>query len=293
VARGTQHRKRRPRPNARPATAVAAPAKRRKQKPPQWQEQLFFARLRVHAKWMFVVLAAVFAIGFVVFGVGSGSTGVSSALQNAFNFGGGGGTSVSALEKKVSKHPQNANAWRDLATAYEQKHRTQDAINALERYSALRPKDISGLQDLAVQYQQQAQTYYAQAQAAEAQAQIANPSATFAPPASTKFGQIFNSPTGLKSPITSVTAQAATSAAQSAIQQLSAAAAQEEATYKKIAKLSPNDASTQIQLGQAAQAANDTPTAIAAYRRFLKLAPDDPQAGQVRSILKQLAPAKK
>lgn len=242
---------------------------------------------------MFVLLALVFAVGFVVFGVGSGSTGVSSALQNAFNFGGGGGTSISGLEKKVAKHPQDANAWRDLATAYEQKHRTSDAITALERYSALRPKDVSGLQDLAVQYQQQAQVYYQQAQDAESQAQLANPASTFQPPANTPFGQVYNSPSGLKDPISSVTAQAATSAAQTAIQQLNSVASSEEATYKKIAKLTPNDASTQIQLGQAAQAANDTATAIAAYKKFLKLAPTDPQAGQVRSILKQLEPPQK
>ena len=37
---------------------------------------------------MFVLLAVAFALGFVIFGVGSGSTGISDALQNAFNFGG-------------------------------------------------------------------------------------------------------------------------------------------------------------------------------------------------------------
>ena len=69
MARGTQHRKRRPAQNAR-ASSVAAPP--HKQRPPQWQEELFFQRLRNHAKWMFVLLALVFALGFVFFGVGSG-----------------------------------------------------------------------------------------------------------------------------------------------------------------------------------------------------------------------------
>ena len=92
VARGTQHRKRRPAQNAR-SSSVAAPP--HKQKPPQWQEELFFQRLRDHAKWAFVLLAVVFALGFVFFGVGSGSTGISDALQNAFNFGNKGGSSIS------------------------------------------------------------------------------------------------------------------------------------------------------------------------------------------------------
>ncbi|HEX7526924.1 MAG TPA: amidohydrolase family protein, partial [Gaiellaceae bacterium] len=147
MARGTQHRKRRPAQNAR-ASAVAAPP--HKQRPPQWQEELFFQRLRNHAKWMFVLLALVFALGFVFFGVGSGSTGISDALQNAFNFGNKGGTSISKLQNKVDKHPQDATAWRDLATALEQKQRTQEAVTALERYTTLRPKDQGALAERGV-----------------------------------------------------------------------------------------------------------------------------------------------
>src|SRR5205807_8138263 len=94
VARGTQHRKRRPAANAR-AAAVAAP---KRQKPPQWQEQLFFQRLRNHAKWAYVGLAVAFMLGFVLLGVGSGSTGISDVLQNAFHFGSHGGTSISKLQ---------------------------------------------------------------------------------------------------------------------------------------------------------------------------------------------------
>ena len=83
VARGTQHRKRRTGPNARkPATAPSVAATR-KQRPPEWQEQLFFQRLRVHAKWAFVLLALVFGLGFVFLGIGSGSNGITDALQNA------------------------------------------------------------------------------------------------------------------------------------------------------------------------------------------------------------------
>ena len=48
------------------------------------------------------------------------------------------------------------------------------------------------------------------------------------------------------------------------------------------------DPSLQLQLAQAAESANDTPTAVAAYKKFLKLAPDDPSAGLIRQRLKQL-----
>jgi predicted TPR repeat methyltransferase len=44
----------------------------------------------------------------------------------------------------------------------------------------------------------------------------------------------------------------------------------------------------QFQLAQAGEAASDTATAIAAYKAFLKLAPDDPTAPAIRARLKQL-----
>ncbi|HZT17222.1 MAG TPA: hypothetical protein VFA19_14890 [Gaiellaceae bacterium] len=293
MARGTQHRKRRPRPHARTAAVVAEPKaaarpKPRKQKPPEWQEQLFFSRLRVHAKWMFVLLAAVFAVGFVVFGVGSGSTGISNALQNAFNFGGGGGPSISGLRAKANAHPQNASGWRDLATAYEEKHQTANAVTALERYTRLRPKDASALQELASQYSTLAGTYSTEAQDAQAAAQTAEPGSTFAPPPTTALGKAFSSTALLRDPISASLSQDATTRESQAFQKLNQVEARAESTYRRLAKLDPNDASTQVQLGQSAQAANDTKTAIAAYERFLKLAPSDPLAPQVRAVLKQL-----
>ena len=74
------------------------------------------------------------------------------ALQNAFNFGGSGGTSISSLQSKVAKNPNSAADWRDLATAYEQKQRTSDAVTALEHLTALHPKDTNALAELASQY---------------------------------------------------------------------------------------------------------------------------------------------
>jgi Flp pilus assembly protein TadD len=243
---------------------------------------------------MFVVLAAVFAIGFVVFGVGSGSTGISSALQNAFDFGGGGGgPSISSLERGAAKHPNEAKAWRDLATAYEQKHRTSDAVTALERYTALRPKDQSALQELGVQYGTLVTNYQTDLQNAEIAAETADPASTFAPPSTTPLGRAFGSTTALRDPISAALADQASAKANTLLQQLTNVEGKAESTYRRLAKLSPDDASTQIQLGQAAQTAGDTKTAVAAYRKFLKLAPDDPLAPQVRAVLKQLAPAKK
>ena len=61
-----------------------------------------------------------------------------------------------------------------------------------------------------------------------------------------------------------------------------------EGVYKKLAKLSPEDAITQYSLALAASDSGDTKTAIAAYKAFLKLAPSDSQAPTARAALKQL-----
>ena len=58
--------------------------------------------------------------------------------------------------------------------------------------------------------------------------------------------------------------------------------------YKSLAKINPKDATTQLSLATAATDANDTTTAIAAYKAFLKLAPNDSQAPTARKTLKQL-----
>ena len=60
------------------------------------------------------------------------------------------------------------------------------------------------------------------------------------------------------------------------------------ALYRRIADASPNDPSVQLELAQAAEGANDAATAIQAYEKFLRLAPEDPTAPEVRRILKDL-----
>jgi cytochrome c-type biogenesis protein CcmH/NrfG len=288
VARGTQHRKRRPAQNARAQAVTAAPPRR--QKPPQWQEELFFQRLRNHAKGIFVLLAIVFALSFVFLGVGSGSTGITDALQNAFSFGStGGGTSISKLQSDTVKHPQSATAWRNLATAFEQKQKTQQAVDALQRYIALRPKDQSALAEVAAQYATLATTYsndYATAQ--QQMAEEESPAAEFAPPSTTPFGKAFADPTALKDPISAAVATLAATTQQTAYSNYQNAQLNAEGAYKKLVALNPSDATSQVQLGQAAQAAQDVPTAIAAFKAFLKLAPTDPLTPQVKSALKTL-----
>ena len=64
--------------------------------------------------------------------------------------------------------------------------------------------------------------------------------------------------------------------------------AQEAEVYRRLTTLVPDDPLLHLQLGQASQFAGDTNRAIAAYKRFLALAPDDPNAPVVRDELKRL-----
>jgi cytochrome c-type biogenesis protein CcmH/NrfG len=244
----------------------------------------------VHAKWAFVLLALVFGLGFVFLGIGSGSNGITDALQQAFNFGhASSGTSISSLEHKTQKQPKNAQAWRDLATAYETKQRTSDAITALQHYVALRPKDTSALTELGSQYSNQAQTYATDYQIAVA-AGLNQGSAgdAFAPPSTSPLGKAFNDPKILEDPIANAVQTAAVTKEQSALSSYQTAQQDAMSAYQRLVGITPNDPNAQLQLGQAAQAAQNTQVAIAAYDNFLRLAPHDPLASQVKTQLTTL-----
>jgi tetratricopeptide (TPR) repeat protein len=288
VARGTQHRKRRPQTNARVATPPApAKPKAKRVKHERWEDQLFFSRLRVHAKWMFVFLALVFGVGFVIFGVGSGSTGISDVLQNFFKGNSSSGASASALRKKAEQHPNQAKPWRDLATKLEADGKFGDAIDPLKHYTALRPKDETALEELASVYlravSDEQQAYFD----ARARWQILAPTPPALPDAKSPLGKALSSLTNpIESAVTSVVGSQATAASTKYSTYETAAVD----TYKQLAKLSPKDATTQLRLAQVAEGAQDKATAIAAYRRFLQLAPDDPLAKSAKKALKRLEP---
>ena len=238
----------------------------------------------------------VFGLGFVFLGIGSGSNGITNALQDAFHFGNNSSTgpSISSLESKTQKHPYDAQAWRDLATAYETKQRTDDAITALSQYVVLKPKDTDALSELAGQYNTQAQNYATQYTNLQQQIETQTPaSQVFAPASTTPLGKAFSNPDALQDPISNAVQTLLQTQESTAYSSYTQALSQAESTYQKLVKVTPNDPNAQIQLGQAAQNAQDTAVAIAAYTKFLKLAPHDPLAGQVKAQLKTLKASSK
>jgi len=244
-----------------------------------------------------VLLALVFGLGFVFLGIGSGSNGITDALQNAFNFGkSAGGPSISNLERKTQKDPLDAKAWRDLATAYETKQRTNDAIVALAQYTGLRPKDGDALAELANEYNQQANQYAADYQSSlQAAAVLTPPLAAFPPSSTSPFGKALNDPKALQDPISATLRGEAQATQQTALTNYQTAVKNAEGAYQKLAKLTPKDANAQFQLAQAADNAGDTKVALAAYRSVVKLVPlkTDPLRTDAEARIKALSPPAK
>jgi cytochrome c-type biogenesis protein CcmH/NrfG len=222
-----------------------------------------------------------------VLGVGSGNSALNDLFQNAFG-NGSSTSSVSKLQEETRKHPTDANAFRELATALETKKRTAEAITALERYTALRPKDTDGLQELAGQYQQRATDLSSQIQSAQAEAQLV-PRTNFLPAPSTPFGKAYSDTSGLGDPIEQAVTSLVDTKTRDLAGEYQSVQAQAVSTYKKLAALDPADAQMQFLLADTALQANDAVTAKAAFERYLKLAPDGPDAQRVKQILKQLA----
>jgi tetratricopeptide (TPR) repeat protein len=262
---------------------TTAPRRRQKQ-PKTWEEQLFFSRLRNHAKWMFVFLALVFGVGFVAFGVGTGSNGLSDVLKNNFLFNSGGTSGdVGKAQKQVKKHPNDAAAYLALSRALQAANKRDEAIAPMERYTRLRPKDSDALRELASLYLTKGQRFQDQAQAAQAETQASSPGTIFTPPTSTKLGQAIGEDAVAGAVSTLARTQLTT--AYSGMQEAFGKAV---ATYKRLATVNPKDSSAQFELAQTAEQTGDLRTAIAAYKRFLVLAPQDPSAPGVRARIKQL-----
>jgi tetratricopeptide (TPR) repeat protein len=251
----------------------------------KWEDQLFFARLRNHGKFLWYLLAVALIAAFVLLGVGSGSTGISTIVQNFFSGTSASSKSLSALQKKTVEQPRNAAAWLAYANALQAKNKLDEAAAALTTYTSLKPKDEDALRQLAAIYLHRAsdwQTIYSEQQQ---RVQAVAPGSTLTPKSGTPLSEAMGS---LTNPLSGAVSSATSSDMNNAYQQFATALSEREATWKKVAKLSPKDASTQLSLAQAAQDASDTKTAIAGYKAYLRLAPADSGVAAAKKALKQL-----
>jgi tetratricopeptide (TPR) repeat protein len=246
---------------------------------------MFFPRLRRRAKWVFALLAVAFGLGFVVFGVGTGISGTSlgdifqDILQQRSAEG---SASVNEAREKVQANPRDAEAQLELANALQSEGRIQEAITVLERYTELRPNDTDGLQQLAVLWGTQAARARQEAEAAAAEAQEANLAGSFVQGNSPFVQSLYQ--TKISESISALANTRSTEAQSRALE-----ASQNEAdAYERLSTLLPDEPVVFLQLGQASFASGDTEAAIAAWERFLELAPDDASAPLVEQQLQLL-----
>ena len=248
------------------------------------EDTMFFPRLRRHSKWMFLLLALFFGLGFVLFGVGASGTGLGDLLRNHR---GGSSNSVKSALKATEKNPKDAKAWQNLAIAYETNGDINLAIGAQDQYTVLAPKDLDGLNQLAGLYRAQAQKQAAIAQ--DAQIKIAY-SGTISPAGD---GLLVNGKPIFVDPFAAPHTADAAATYQQALQTEQQALQSQLSTYQRVAKQSPKDPNAQLSIANAARDLGSTPAQIAAYRRFLVLAPDDANASLVRQQLKLLTKSTK
>jgi tetratricopeptide (TPR) repeat protein len=239
---------------------------------------MFFPRLRRQAKWMFVFLALVFGVGFVIFGVGSSlPSGVADLIRNN---GTATEASISDAQDTVAKEPRNAQAQLELSRAYQRDGDLEKAIPPLAKASRLEPRNQNFLTELASIYQQQASIQQDIAQTANAEYQSASGITSLA---SGTTQQLFQAGALDQTILDDVSKRG-----QEANGKATTALGNVAATYKKLTELAPRDSQNWLLYAYAAQAAGKTDNAIAGFKQFLKLSPDDPSAAQIKGAIKSL-----
>jgi tetratricopeptide (TPR) repeat protein len=274
MARADRRRNRRPAPHA-----VAT----RSSNAGLIEHELFFTRLRRQAKWVFVVLAVIFGGSFVVFGVGSEVPGGIADVLGRSPGGDTGIPSVSDARRDLEERPNDPDALQNLATALQSEGETDEAIATLEQLVNISPRNESALRELATLYLAKAGTIRQRAQQAQLNAQLLVPDEQFLPPEDTDIGSALR-----ERPISDAVRTEAQEDFSRLLQELQDVYTKAREAYTNLAELTPNDATVQLQLADAALNSGDTETAIGAYERFLELAPNDPSADLVRQELERL-----
>jgi tetratricopeptide (TPR) repeat protein len=247
------------------------------------EDLMFFPKLRRRAKWVFLLLAIAFGIGFVAFGVGTGVSGTSlgDVLRDFFG-GQSSGASLDDARDEALANPKDAEAQLAYANALQARGQTREAITALQKYTALKPGDTDVLRQLANLWGSLVAEARQQADAARLEAAEASASQSFAQP-NGKFLQDVE-----QNKIAEALAAQATARADAAEARARSAASSQQKIYETLTEKIPDDPSLFLSLGIAAQEAGDAEAAIAAYRQFLALAPSDPTAPDVKAQIKLL-----
>jgi hypothetical protein len=244
------------------------------------EDAMFFPRLRRQAKWMFVFLALVFAIGFVAFGIGgSGTGGFADILQDGGSSSSG-GPSVGAAKDKIEDG--NLAAYKELAEAYRTEGKQEEAIAAGESYVRAEPTDYAFMRTLASDYEGKAARERDEASAI--QEDLANSTGTtFAIPPDSQLGRAIG--TGR------IDRELTTDANQKLAElfgTIESSYARATALYQRVARVEKEDVLLQMLLATSAYQASKNGIAIKAARRVCTLAPGSPDCTQARNLIAQI-----
>jgi tetratricopeptide (TPR) repeat protein len=243
-------------------------------------QQLFFMKLRRGQRWVFVLLAVVFAATFVGVGVGSGSgAGLSQLYTGLF---GGGGSDVSKAKDEIKKNPTKG--YLDLAHAYETKGNTAQAISAFQSYLALKKNDATVWGELGGLELSHAQTLATRYQNAQQAAQLADPSQAFQPTGTLSSALGAN-------PVYSQASQQASTQTSQLYTQATSALNSAVSAYRKVTKIRPKDPTGWQQLATAGENSGDYKTAVTGWKNYIKYYPSSPQRSQIEKRIKQLQQA--
>ncbi len=281
------------------STTSATKSSKSKQEAPYSVTPTLNERLRKHFKWVFALLAIVFALMFVIAGVGTGGPSIIDLLGNS----GGSSdapatvpvnTAVKDALAETKAAPDDPQSWLALAQAYVNTGALTDVPAAAEKAASLAPTDATVQGAIADVYLaqaaaalQEAQTEYA---AAQAEGNVAGRPAV---PLSVIPGQS-NGATQFQTAQTNISsAVMAEASAKVTPLQIEATDAYKAAVVAQtiVTVLEPMDPAAFFRLGQISSAANDSIAAIAAYKRFVKLAPNDPLTGKVKEEITRLTEA--
>lgn len=238
---------------------------------------MFFPKLRSQAKWVFVFLALTFGIGFVGFGVGSSGSGLD-ALWNNVSGGSTSGPSVKDAQKKIDKG--DATGYKELADAYRNQNKTDDAIAAGEQYVKARPKDYDFMKTLAADYEGRAARQRGEATAIQDEVTASTGGSTFTPSQSSKLGRALGTPR-----IDQELQTAANQKLTELYSGMQSSYARATRLYKKVSAASPRDLLVLQLLANSAYQSRDNKTAINAARRVIKVAPGTQEARQARQLI--------
>lgn len=254
---------------------------------------MFFPRLRRQAKWMFVFLAVVFGLGYVIFNVGGSipGTGLGDVFQGLAQQ--NSGPSVGDSRDKIKDHPNDPTGYRELSTALQREGRNAEAIQPLERYVQMKPTDGEALRQLGSLHMAQARTYEEQGAVARAQLTEITGGDVLTPGTQSQFGQEFSNPQ-----ITSLESNKYNQQLNQAYLGLQQSYKDATRVFEKLVAVTPDELEADeplifLQLAQAAQSAGNLQVAVKAYERYLVIAPDSASASAVRAQLPQLKAALK